>query len=303
MKTNTTKSSKNPGAQKVGIVRYEQLRNGICYSKKGIKSIAFNPKDMEIRPVLFGVFSGPRAEQCSVQGVMPDDIVAVCKWDGNRTIYTIYKWGVSEDLSKIEKDQYWEKLYAKHPWLHDFMEPSPRGGVSIPETVINPDDYVAMVKKRQRLKDVFDRFGFTGDWNEYRSAKKEDLQTFPEPINKDIINLDTYVASITEDHDGTPLSYEEWYGSSGNGKPAVTLETVFDIVRIGDTTGFGNPPVLIAKGVPGVRGYHKWRFIIRVQHGIYTSEGKSHGVRVNIWINPDFKFPKPKQGDPTFQGK
>lgn len=266
---------------------YLKLKNGDCRTTTGIKEVSFDPETLEIRPVLFRVYSGYQPDRGTIQGVLNGDIVAQCTWNARGDSYRIYKYGM-DNIPYSEQPMYWAKLKEKHPWLDSWLEPSGRSETIIPEEVCPVHEYVAVKVKTARIENCLNRFGITIPVSSFLATRRNDLELTPKELD---IDLDTYIAKET--HWTGELvnisSSEEFYGSAGIGKPAVKLEIDPDYES---GSNYGYIDVERKEGKPGVKGWQKWKYIIHVRYGIYEKDHSSYGVGLKVYDNKKSSFKK-----------
>lgn len=266
---------------------YIKLKNGDAKTSTGIKEVGFDPDTLEIRPVLFRVYSGYQPDRGTVQGVLNGDIIAQCTWNANGPNYRIYRYG-ADDIPYTEQGAFWLKLREKHPWLDAWLEPSNRGETVIPEDIVPVSEYVSITVKTARIQNSLNRFGIAIPATQFLSTRKEELQLIPIPLN---IDLDSYipmerhiVGELVDIH-----SNEEWYGSTGIGKPAVKLEIEPHYESI---SNYAHSENVVREGKPGIKGWQKWKYIIRIGYGCYEKDHKSYGTAFTVFDNNKSSFKK-----------
>lgn len=266
---------------------YLKLKNGDCRTTTGIKEVSFDPETLEIRPVLFRVYSGYQPDRGTIQGVLNGDIVAQCTWNSKGDSYRIYKYG-QDNVPYSEQPVYWAKLKEKHPWLDSWLEPSGRSETIIPEDVMPVHEYISIKVKTTRIQNCLNRFGIAIPATQFLSTRKNELVLTPKELN---VDLDTYLPK--ENHLTGELvnisSSEEFYGSSGIGKPAVKLE--IDPEYVSESNHAHKVPET-RNGTPGVKGWQKWKYVIHIKHGIYEKDHTSYGVGITVYENNKSSFKK-----------
>lgn len=266
------------------IMEFKQLKNGDCKSNTGIKELSFDPETLELRPVLFRIYSGYQPGRGTVQGVLPGDIVAQCHWNTKETNYRIYRYG-SDDVDINKQAELWIQLRTKHIWMNDWLEPSGRSETIIPEHVIPVDDYLTVKVKKARIQNCLDRFGLNEfSVNSFMDTKKNDLQLVPKPLQ---LNLDVYLPE--EEHlVGSLVSIrksEVWYGSAGIGRPAVKLE---QFAKYSSKSNYAHEQPEEHPGEPGIKGWKKWKYLVQIESGIYEKDHSSYGMSLKVWENGSF---------------
>lgn len=261
-------------------MEFQKLKNGDAKTTTGSKQVSFDPETLELRPVLFRVYSGYVPSRGTVQGVKDGDIIASVVWGKNFTDYRLFFW-TSTDFSLSEQANLWVRLREKHPWLDAWLEPSGRGETNIPFDVVPESEYLSNKIKWARVSAAISRFGLPFKTEEFMECRKFDLNLNPRKLD---IDLSTYESE--ENHwDGELVNihqFEEWYGCAGNGSPAVPLVHNSKYVS---GSNYAHSETFTRKGVPGVVGWEKWRFLIRIQFGTVVSNHSSHGKKVDIWEN------------------
>jgi len=254
-------------------MEYNHLKNGTAKTNSGIKQISFDPETLELRPVLFKVFSGHLSAKGTVQGILDGDVVAQVTWGKSGVHYNVYKNG-TDDFTPGQQANMWSALKKKHPWLDAWLEPQERGETNIPESVIPINEYLAVKVKNSRIENAINRFGVPFTLHDFIPCSKGDLQLRPDNLH---FNLDEYQPeSVSYHNDHCDINkYEEWFGSCGNGSPAVRLDINPTIHLSGSTTA----------GIPGVLGWQKWKYIVQIKTGIHEKNGKTYGRSFRIWEN------------------
>lgn len=253
-----------------------KLKNGKAMTNTGQRDIAFDPETLEIRPILYRVYSGHVPDRGTIQGVNNNDIVVSLVWDKDGEQYKIYRYGV-DTLDRVDQALIGLKIWDKYPWIHEWMMPCERSETIIPEDVIPPAEYLSNKVKLARVKSAIDRFGLPYDSDDFVESRKQDLKFTLRLLD---IDLDTYESSCFIGDDNCRIHQDEkFFGSNGNGSDACLLgfiPTYLDEHLDSDN----NIP-----GVPGVTGWNKWKYIVRVKSGVLISDGISHGMSIDIWIN------------------
>jgi len=253
-----------------------KIKNGKAMTNTGQRDIAFNPETLELRPVLYRVYSGHVPDKGTVQGVNKGDIVVSLVWDKDGEQYKIYQYGV-DTLPRVDQGLIGLDIWRKYPWIDEWMMPVERSETVIPEDVIPPSEYLSNKVKLARVKSVVERFGLPYVHNDFVESRKHDLNFSPKLMD---IDLNTYEASCFNGDDNCRIHQDEkFYGSNGNGSEATELG--FIPTYLGEHLDCEmNIP-----GVPGVVGWDKWKYIVRIKSGVLISDGISHGMSIDIWIN------------------
>jgi hypothetical protein len=270
------------------IMEFNQLKNGDAKTNTGIKELAFDSETLEIRPVLFRIYSGYSPSRGTVQGVREGDIIAQCIWNSKSTDYRIYRYGL-DDIDLNKQAELWISLREKHPWIDSWLEPSGRGETNIPEEIIPVKNYLSNKIKRARIENALSRFGISGlSVEDFMLSKKKDLQVTPKKLD---LNLDEY--QPTEKHWTGSLvdihTSETWYGSTGTGKPATELEIDPEYES---GSNYAHTETKRKDGTPGIKGWQKWKYIVRIVHGCYEKDHSSYGKSFHVWENVNFQSVK-----------
>ena len=259
---------------------FKQLKNGDCKTNTGIKELAFDPETLELRPVLFRIYSGYAPSRGTIQGVCDGDYVAQVVWNSKSIEYRIYRYG-GDNVDINKEAEIWLLLRVKHDWMDSWLEPSSRGETIIPENVIPASEYLAVKVKKDRIINALDRFGIQMDHAHFMNSKKHDLQLTPKKLD---IDLNIYqptelhwTGSLVDIHKS-----EEWFGSTGIGKPAVKLE-IDPAYESG--SNYAHSETERKEGTPGIKGWQKWRYIIRIRHGVHETNHSSWGKSFHVWEN------------------
>jgi hypothetical protein len=257
-----------------------KLKNGKAMTNIGQREIAFDPESLEIRPILYRVYSGHVPDRGTVQGVNVGDVVVSLVWDKDGEVYKIYKYGI-DTLPRVDQYHIGRAIWEKYDWIDDWMQPVSRSETIIPKEVIPEFDYLSNKIKLVRMKNTIERFGLPYHENDFLDSRKQDLKFNPRKLDLD---LDEYLAvfnCITKDNLDIDQQ-EAFFGSNGNGSKAVGL-TIYPTY-----TDVHPDWERVTPCKPGVNCWDKWKFIVRVKKGLIISEGVSHGMSLDIWINPDW---------------
>ena len=239
--------------------RIESIKNGELKRYSGLKQVAFNSKTGQINPVLYAVYSGFANQQGTVQSVQEGDVVAVVSWKENGLMKDYYLYQVQDGLKfHVPVPQtalLWQLLHDNNPWLNAWLEPSSRElPVSIPLDIIPETMYLANQAKISHLAKVFDRFALDYDPKDFFESKKSDLKLVPRELD---VDLQQMPASDLK---------TEWWGSPGTKKPPIQLDCVSK-----------------ADGTYSVRGWRRFKHIIRICHDVHKSKRGSHGKTIDVW--------------------
>lgn len=253
-----------------------KLKNGKAMTNTGQKDIAFNPDTLEIRPVLYRVYSGHVPDRGTIQGVNNGDVVVSLVWDKDGEQYKVYKYGI-DTLPRVDQYHIGRAIWDKYEWIHEWMMPCDRSETIIPESVIPPEEYLSNKVKLARIKSVIERFGIPYNDLDFLDSRKQDLKYTPRILD---VDLNTYESTCFKHSEGCRIDQEEiFFGSNGNCSGAVQLQFV--------------PSYLdehldwrkCTSGIPGVIGWDKWKYILRIRKGVLISNGVSHGMSIDIWVN------------------
>lgn len=262
--------------------RYEGIKNGVCRSNTGTKSIVFEPDTLRLRPVLYAVYSGYQPNRGTVQGALDGDLVASVTWGSRTEDYEISRFG-AERVSASEEADIWLRLRARYSWLDAWLSPSGRGATWIPEEVIPESEYLSVRAKRARIAEAIGRFGLPYEVEMFARDAKGDLRLKPHPLDMD---LDAYQPS--EYHwDGSVVGisrYERWFGSAGDGSEAVPLDIDPEYES---GSNYAHTDTVREEGSPGIVDWRRFRFVIRVCHGAHTRDHFSYGHTVDVWETPE----------------
>lgn len=230
------------------------LKNGEIRKHTGKKQIAFVPNTLEIREVLYAIYSGFPNQQGTIQSVYKGDIVAFIEWNGQsedcQIGYLDHEANVCT-LPVAQTGELWITLRELHPWLDAWLEPSKRDEpVFIPKEIIPEMSYIMNRKKLEALVKTFDRFALQYDPAEFMDSKKADLKLKPREID---IDMDKYESNA-------PV--EEWWGSLGTKREPIKLE--------------------VKNGM--VTRWRKFKHIVRVRMNIYKAKsGVTWGNSIDVW--------------------
>lgn len=242
--------------------RVNTIKNGEIKRYTGEKQVAFDPKTGKIREVLYAVYSGFSNQQGTVQSVYDGDIIAVVSWSNRaygkeHRLYRIYN-GHKTSIPVPETGALWLMIREQNPWLDAWLEPNEREiPVFIPLDIIPEIEYLSNQRKLMHLVKCFDRFSLDYDPKDFVTSKKTDLNLIPREIDIDM-NVMPFESIVTE-----------WWGSAGTKKTPVKL----DITLSNDVT----------EATYAVRGWKRFKHIIRIRHEIYTSKKGSFGKSIDIW--------------------
>lgn len=261
--------------------RYDAIKNGSCFSRTGSKQVVFNPQTLALRPVLYAVYSGYRPERGTVQGAIDGDLVASVTWGSRSEDYEISRFG-GDRLPLGEEARLWGELKKIHPWLDAWLEPSGRGSVFLPDSVVPESQYLAVRAKRARIGKAISTLGIPYSVDDFARDPKDGLKLEPRPLDCD---LDAIQPS--EYHwDGSMVEidrYERWFGSAGDGSPAIPLDIDPEYTS---GSNYAHTERDARWGSPGVIGWRSFRFVARVCHGAYIRDHYSYGHTVDVWEVP-----------------
>ena len=269
-------------------MEFEKLKNGTARTSTGIKELSFDSKTLELRPVLFKVYSGYQPERGTVQGVTVGDIVAQCIWNSKGEEYRIYRFGM-DNISPTEQAELWIQLRNKHLWMNSWLEPSGRSETSIPEEIVPKEEYLSTKIKTARIQNLLDRFGIeVFSVEDFMLTRKQDIKF--RPIKMDF-NPDEYLpnkyhwtGSVVNISTG-----ERWFGSNGNGKPSVELETNPETVS---GSNYAYSETFQEDGIPGIKGWEKWKFLVCIKYGVYEKDHYTFGNSFTVYKNEKYKTVK-----------
>lgn len=261
--------------------KFLQMKSGVCRSNTGYKCVAFDPQSLELRPVIFAVYSGYQPERGTFQGVHPGDILATVSWDRNGELYLIRavdNLGAQGDRLDLNKEvELWSTLQAKHPWLNEWLEPQGRSGAWLP---VSEDEYLSVKAKRNRIQKFLDRFGLAErfDVGTFEQDRKSDLCLMPRPLDVDLNEIQSkeyhWTGSLVSIHQS-----EEWWGSNGDGS-ATPLQIAPEFTS---GSNYAHSETSHEDGNPGVVGWERFKFVIRVCHGVHCRDHSSYGHSVDVW--------------------
>jgi len=260
--------------------RFAAVKNGSSFSRTGSKQVVFTPT-LSLRPVLYAVYSGYQPERGTVQGARCGDLVASVTWGSQSEDYEIFRFG-GDRLPLGEEARLWAELKRLHPWFDSFLEPSGRGSVFLPDSVVPEAEYLSVRAKRARIGEAISTLGLPYCVEEFARDPKTELHFEPRAMD---VDLDTIQPS--EYHwDGSVVGisrYERWFGSAGDGSPAIPLDIDPDYTS---GSNYAYTDTEEHDGSPGVVGWRNYRFVVRVRHGAYTRDHFSYGHTVDVWEIP-----------------
>lgn len=264
--------------------------NGSSKSNTGYRAVLFSSTG-ELRPVAFCRESGYMPDRGTVQ-VAPrkGDLIAQVEWDRRGEEYALLE--VMEDheggesmylaanpVSFNQQSPIWEMLKTRHPWLDGWLAPTGRGPSYLPADAFGGETLAARAK-RERCEAAFRRFGITMAFShEWAISPKAGINTRPEPLNFDPDAYQATARSWTGSAVGISRR-ERFFSSAGNGTPAVELFTTLEEER---GSNWAHERTEYRAGQPGIPGWNKRRYLIRLITGAYTREHYSYGVRLDVW--------------------
>lgn len=256
---------------------FTAVKNGEARTRTGFVNVVFSPNG-ELRPVLYKVYSGYQPDRGTFQGAVEGDLVATCYWNNDHTVYSLSLFrGDTLDFNKSA--EVWPLLKKLHPWLDAWLEPSGRGEVSLPESVVPESEYLSVKHKKGKLQKFLQRFGLPYQPETFERDLKLRLKLQPRPLDVDLDTVVTRCRSWT----GSLVSINEeeyWFGSNGNGKPATKL--IFD-PQFEHGSNYAYQETETGEGTPGVKGWRKWKYVVRVCHGVEVRNHTSYGHTVDVW--------------------
>lgn len=274
----------NSSLHTIGAAGPFTIKNGDSRSNTGHRLLVFEPGYLGLRPVTHAVHSGYQPERGTFQQAYEGDIVAIVCWDRSGGKYHIHKvdstgspWNINVPFG--EAAQIWADIRHKHSWADEWLEPSGRSGVWIPEEIVPASEYTSTLKKVAKLEKCFSRFGLPFKVENFIKDPGKGLNTFPRSLD---IDLDT-IQTERRTWDGSVVAInvsEQWFGSNGNGKPAVELEHEPEFEH---GSNYAHTETTRGEGKPGIKGWRKWRFVIRVCHGAYERDHSSYGHTIDVW--------------------
>lgn len=256
---------------------FTAVKNGVSSTRTGFVNAVFSPNG-ELRPVLFKVYSGYQPDRGTFQGAVEGDLVATCYWDSNNTVYSLSLFR-GDTLDFNRSAEVWQFLKKLHPWLDAWLEPSERGEVSLPESVVPESEYLSVKSKKEKLQKFLQRFGLPYQPEKFEKDLKLRLKLQPRPLD---VNLDTIVTH-SRSWTGSLVSIsesEQWFGSNGNGKLAVELEHEPSFEH---GSNYAYQETETGEGTPGVKGWRSWKYVVRVCHGACVKDHYSYGHTVDVW--------------------
>ena len=264
-------------------MKFGAIKNGTCRSNTGTKSVVFAP-DLTVRPVLYAVYSGYQPDRGTVQGAIKGDLVASLVWGTGYSKYSIYHHG-GDRLPLGEEAELWATLKRLHPWFDGWLEPQGRGDCFLPAAAVAESDYLCVRAKRARAEAAIRRYGLPSPYTPdlFEQDRKADLQWDPRPLDLDLNQYQPTERYWTGSLVGIS-SYERWFGSAGDGSPAIPLD-IDPEYESGSNYAYSETSR--SEGSPGVIGWRNFRFVVRVCHGVHTRNHFSYGHAVDIWEVPN----------------
>lgn len=259
---------------------FKQLENGRSQTSTGFKRLAFDPITLNLMPVLYRVYSGYLPDRGTVQAVKDGSIVCSVEWNSKGPEYFLYRYG-EKTCSVGDQARYWIDLKDKHPWMSDWLEPSPRSETLIPLEIIPESEYLSIKVKNGRITNWSNRFGLSNSFNLELLMKTKAKDLCLAPIMLDF-DPDKYCSTELH-HIGELVNIhesEEWVGSNGDGKEAKTLEFKPTVEH---RSNYPYQEDYTELGKPGIEGWNKFKFLIKISYGIYTKDHMSNGIGVNTW--------------------
>lgn len=260
------------------------IKNGISRSNTGHRLLVFERGYLGLRPVTHAVYSGYQPDRGTFQQAYEGDIVAIVSWDKSGEQYHISRvdstgspWNIEVPLG--EAAEYWTAIRHMHPWADEWLEPSGRSGVWIPDDIITESEYISTIKKKTKLEKCFSRFGLPFKVENFLQDPGKGLKTFPRSLDVDLDTIQTQYKTW----DGSVVSInesEQWFGSNGNGKPAVKLEHDPEFEH---GSNYAHTETTRGEGTPGIKGWKKWKFVVRICFGAYTTDHSSWGHTIDVW--------------------
>lgn len=258
--------------------------NGNARSNTGQRQVLFSATG-ELRPVAFAVESGYAPDRGTVQ-VVPKagDLIARVEWNRAGEEYTLARavedgdcYGQSPPSN--EQAPVWVLLKTLHPWLDGWLAPTGRGPSFLPTEAFGGETLAARAK-RERCEAAIRRFGLPVAYSqEWAISPKAGINTRPAALDFD---ADVYQASA-HSWSGSMVGIsrrERFFSSAGNGQPAVEL---FPVMNEEHGSNYAHEETVRVTGQPGIPGWNRRRFLVRVVAGAYTREHHSYGVRLDVW--------------------
>lgn len=255
------------------------VANGQCYTNTGHRTVVIDPTNFQPRPVVFAKQSGYQSDRATFQELKYGDLVFTVMWNSKGEDYNLKIEGV-QDIPTTEQYPYWKKLKDRHPNLDAFLNRDGRGASYLPG--VEERDFLSNKYKIDRLTKCSNRFGLNLDVELFWKSKKDDLQTYPRPLDLDIDNYQPYIERVI----GCMVDIhreEYWYGSDGHGTCIpLGIDPTVDF-----KSNYAHEKPDFKQGQPGIPGWRDHKFVIRIQRGIYTRDHYSYGYGIDIWeVNP-----------------